>query len=105
MIKYSYDTVSEAINELARRGYSADFKILSEEECIVCSALPEPLSPEEFNIDEVYRFEGMTDPGDEMIIYAISSINHNLKGILLNAYGMYSDVATAKIVKRLKIKN
>ena len=105
MENHTYETVSEAINELAKRGYTTDFKILSDEECIICNAIPTQLSPEEFIIDEVYRFEGITDPGDEMIIYAISSLNHNLKGILLNAYGMYSDLATAKIVKRLKIKN
>ena len=105
MDNYSYDTVSEAINELAKRGYTTDFKILSDEECIICSVIATQLNPEEFVIDEVYRFEGDTDPGDEMIIYAISSINHDIKGILLNGYGMYSDAATAKIVKRLKIKN
>ena len=105
MENYSYDTVSEAINELAKRGYTTDFKVLSDEECIICSVIATQLNPEEFVIDEVHRFEGATDPGDEMIIYAISSLNHDLKGILLNGYGMYADVATAKIVKRLKIKN
>ena len=105
MENYSYDTVSEAINELAKRGYTSDFKVLSEEECIVCSMTAKQLSPEEFVIDEVYRFEGNSDPEDEMIVYAISSLHHNVKGILINAYGMYSDAATAKIVKKLKIKN
>ena len=105
MENYSYDTVSEAINELAKRGYTSDFKILSEEECIICNAIPSQLNPEEFIIDEGYRFEGNSDPEDEMIVYAISSLHHDVKGILLNAYGMYCDPVTEKIVKKLKIKN
>ena len=102
MENYSYDTVSEAINELAKRGYTSDFKVLSEEECIVCSMTKKPLSPEEFVIDEVYRFEGNSDPEDEMIVYAISSTIHHIKGIVVNAYGIYSDPNTFKIVERLK---
>ena len=44
----------------------------------------------------------MTDPGDEMIVFAISCLKHNLKGIVVNAYGMYSDSTSSKIVERLK---
>ena len=56
----------------------------------------------EFEIDETYRFEGETDPGDEMIVFAISSKKHNIKGVVINAYGVYSDSSTSKIVERLK---
>ncbi len=99
---YSYDTVSEAINDLIKRGYTIDFSIHPEQDCLVCSATTDPLSPEEFEIDETYRFEGITDPGDEMIVFAISSKKHNLKGIVVNAYGVYSDSRISKIVERLK---
>lgn len=97
-----YETVSEAINDLAKRGYTSDFEILKEKECLVCNQTSAQLSPDEFEIDETYRFEGETDPGDEMIVYAISSKVHNVKGIIVNAYGVYSDSSTAKIVERLK---
>ena len=102
MENYSYDTVSEAVNSLAKRGYTNDFEIMTETECLVCHKSSLNLSPEEFHIDEIYRFEGDTDPGDEMIVYAISSDNHQLKGIVINAYGMYSDPVVYKIVERLK---
>lgn len=87
---YSCQTVSEAMNELAKRGYTTDFSILVEKECLVCNQTAKQLDPDEFEIDEIYRFEGNTDPGDEMIVHAISSIQHALKGIVVNAYGMYS---------------
>ena len=96
----SYDTVSEAINDLARRGYSTNFSILPEKERLVCKQTSVELSPEEFEINEIYRFEGITDPGDEMIVYAVSSAKYGIKGVFVNAFGMYSDDNTSKIVKR-----
>jgi hypothetical protein len=99
---YNYDTVSEAINDLIKRGYTIDFSIHPEQDCLVCKATTDPLSPEEFEIDETYRFEGNTDPGDEMIVFAISSKKYKMKGVVVNGYGMYSDSRISKIVERLK---
>lgn len=98
----NYETVSEAVNDLNRRGYTTDFSILTEKECLVCNKTATQLSPDEFEIDETYRFEGLTDPGDEMIVFAISSTKHHMKGVVVNAYGVYADSTTSKIVERLK---
>lgn len=98
---FYYETVSEAINDLTKRGYTTDFSILKDKECLVCNKTAEQLSPDEFEIDETHRFEGNSDPGDEMIVFAISSKKTNVKGVVVNAYGMYSDPATSKIVAHL----
>lgn len=98
----SYDTVSEAINDLMQRGYTKDFNIIADQECLICNKSGVVLSPDEFEIDEVYRFEGMTDPGDEMIIFALSAKMFNAKGILVNAYGLYADGKTSKMIERLR---
>jgi hypothetical protein len=97
-----YDTVSETINQLAQKGYTTDFEILKEHDCLVCKQSAQQLSPDEFVIDETHRFEGETDPGDEMIVYAISSKKHGVKGIVINAYGTYADPDIFKIVERLE---
>lgn len=99
-----YDTVSEALNELAKRGYTTDFEMLKEQECLVCKLTAQQLSPEEFVIDETHRFEGETDPGDEMIVYAVSSEKHGVKGIVINGYGTYANPDVYKIVERLEKK-
>lgn len=99
---YSYDTVSEAINDLAKRGYTHDFNVHEDQHCLVCNNTMTELSPDEFEITEVYRFEGETDPADEMILYAISSTKHAIKGVLLNAYGIYADSTISKIAEKLK---
>lgn len=101
-VKKNYETVSEAMNDLIKRGYTTDFSIVPEKDCLVCNTTKVQLPPDEFIIDETYRFEGDTDPGDSMIVFAISSKKNDIKGIVVNAFGMYSDSATSKIVERLR---
>lgn len=102
--KYTYDTLSQAVNDLIKRGYTTDFLIETEKDCLICKnegGEARELSPEEFKIDEVYRFEGMTDPGDESIVFAISSPLHDIKGTVINSYGADFGYRSSKLVEHL----
>lgn len=101
-MKKSFETVTEAVSDLKNRGYTANLSLEADKECLVCAAPFAELSPENFMIDEVYRFEGMTDPGDEMIVYAISSNDQQIKGIVVNAYGIYSSYRSNRLVAHLE---
>lgn len=101
MTPKSYDTVTEAMADLKKLGYTVDFSIVAEKDHLLDHLTSTALSPDDFEIDSFYRFEGETDPGDQMIVYAISSKNNNLKGIVVNAYGIYADNSTSKIIKKL----
>jgi hypothetical protein len=61
------------------------------------------LLPSEFEIDAVYRFQDMSDLDNESILYAISAVHHDLKGLLVNAYGTYADAASSELIEKLKI--
>lgn len=98
----SYDTVSEAVNGLKQRGYTIDFNM--EYDCIVCHETPLSLLPNEFEITEVHRFEGDTDPADEAVVYAIES-KHGEKGVLVNAFGIYSDSVSDELIEKLKVQH
>lgn len=98
---YNYDTVTEAIQDLKERGYTLDLNIHPEKVCLMCHSTALELAPDDFCIDEIYRFEGNSDPGDEMVVYAISSDVHQLKGVVVNAFGTYSNTNVAAIVKHL----
>lgn len=96
-----YDTASEAINALVKKGYTANFSLLADKECLLCHSTSQELSPDDFEIDEIHRYDGMTDPADEMIVYAVFSPKYALKGLVVNAYGVYADNAKSRIVKKL----
>ena len=95
----TYTTLSEAVNDLQRRGYTDDLAVA--DKCLVCDARGLSLDPTEFEIDEFHRFEGNSDPEDQSIVYAISSIHHAIKGILVNAYGMDASAMTQEMVRKL----
>ena len=96
----NYGTLSETVNSLVQAGYTLDFNI--HQECLICHHNNTVLSPDEFQIDMVYRFEGATNPDDESIVYAISSAKHGVKGILVNGYGLSADEASSKLVEKLQ---
>lgn len=98
---YIYDTMTAAVADLEQRGYEYDFNLA--DDSIECKALDLRLMPEEFEIDEFYRFEGMTDPADSSVIYAISSPVGNLKGVLIDAYGAYSENISPELLDKLKV--
>ncbi len=99
-LQESFGTLSETINGLINVGYIHDFNI--EEECLVCHETKMTLSPDEFQIDKVYRFEGESNPDDQSILYAISAPKFALKGTLVNGYGISSDEKTSKLIERLE---
>jgi hypothetical protein len=100
---YNYDSPVDAMNDLTKRGYNIDFNLDRSKSHIIGNNGHQEvcLSPVDFEIDEFYRFEGDSDPGDEMVVYAISSKKHNLKGILVNAFGPYSDSGSSEVIKKL----
>ena len=99
---YTYDTVSQAVRGLRQRGYTVDFNI--ENDCIICHDLPLKLKPDEFEITEVYRYEGDSDPGDEAVVYAIES-KHGQKGILVNGFGVSADTASDELIAKLNVRH
>jgi hypothetical protein len=94
-----YGTVSQAINELRKRGFTTDFNL--EENCIACRT--GKFDPDEFEIVEVYRYEGMTDPADEAAVYAIESKSGE-KGVLVTGYGASSDTYSERLLRKLAMR-
>lgn len=95
---YVYETLSQAVNGLKERGFTTDFNL--QENCLVCNN--EKLNIEDFEIVEVYRFEGDSNPSDQSVVYGISSKN-GLKGILVSGYGISAEGISAEMAKKLSI--
>ncbi|HAB26890.1 phosphoribosylpyrophosphate synthetase [Xanthomarina sp.] len=95
-----YSTLVEAINDLTTRGYTFNFNIKNN--YLECPTNSLKLNPNEFEIDEVHRFQDMSDVDNESILFAISSLQYNVKGLLVNAYSIYADATLAALVAQLK---
>jgi hypothetical protein len=98
----NYVTLSETMNELRKEGYTEDFNLL--QNCLECRDGAFQLFADEFKVDKYYRFEGESNPSDASILYAISSDSRNLKGVLVNAYGIYSESLTDEMLQKLAIR-
>lgn len=95
---FTYDTVSEAITGLRQRGYDLDFNLA--ENCLICQGNKFDISS--FEITEVHRFEGNTDPSDQAVVYAIESTDGK-KGVLVSGYGISAEGLSAEMAKKLSI--
>jgi hypothetical protein len=99
----SYETLSEAIIALKKQGYTEDFNL--KKNCLEYIAGRQTLLPHEFNIDKSFRFDVDEDPSDQAMLYAISSEMHNIKGLLVNGYGIYSDETSNEMLEKLNGKS
>lgn len=97
----SYDTVTDALKDLKSRGYTIDFNIAFDK--IVCSKNETVLNPHEFEIVEVYRFEGDTNPDDEDVVYAVASKDGTIKGTLTSAFGTYAESISSAMIEKLSM--
>ena len=95
---YQYDTIAHAITALRAKGFTEDFNLA--ENCLICNN--EKFDAQNFDITEVVRFEGDSDPGDEAIVYGIES-RSGVKGILVNGYGYSSDSMSDEIARKLSM--
>lgn len=98
----SYDTVVAALNGLKARGYTVNFNIAFDK--LTCSDNNICLNPDEFEIVEMHRFEGNSNPADEDVVYAVESKSGDIKGVISSAFGVYADAASTAMLQKLMIQ-
>lgn len=97
--QFHYATVTEAISELKKQGFTLDFNL--KETRLTCGQHGYPA--DEFEIVDLYRYEGASDPADEATVYALASAS-GVKGILVSGYGISTDDASTETLKQLHYK-
>ena len=95
-----YDTLSVAIDKLRGEGYEHDFN--QAEHHLECKKLSKNFRPENFTIEHVYRFEGMSNPDDNSVLYAIEA-SDGTKGLLVDAYGAYADALSPEMIEKFRV--
>jgi hypothetical protein len=97
--QFHYATITEAIEQLRKQGYTLDLNLKQNQFLVDEHTYP----ADEFEIVDLYRYEGPSDPADEAIVYALASPS-GLKGILVAGYGYTMDAASAETLKQLHYK-
>jgi len=88
MIKSKYTGLAEAIQELKKEGFTANFELLDHSFTDVGNG--RVYRPDQLAIVDHWRIEGVSDPDDMAVLYAIESTDGN-KGIVVDAFGTYAD--------------
>lgn len=61
----------------------------------------EMLEPERLRVDEIVRFEGETDPDEEVVLFAVSSADGAPLGTYSAMFGPATPAEDAAVVRRL----
>jgi hypothetical protein len=79
------DTVTDAMAKLEADGYRSDFSFTDGSvRCVACDVRH---TPPQLVVRHTFRFEGETDPGDEMIVLGIECPACGVRGVVVSAYG------------------
>jgi hypothetical protein len=92
--------MTEHLNYVLKHGYDQNFQVTDEGMRSMESA--KVYKPEDLLIVNFYRYEGISDPEDNSILYVIET-RDGAKGTLVDAYGAYSDPLIEKFMKQVKI--
>ncbi len=98
----SYTTLSEAIEDLQKKGFTEDFNLVAEG--IESRSLKRQWNAGELEVIQFFRFEGMTNPGDNTILYLIET-NDGRKGLLVDVYGADQGDISPEMIKKLTIRH
>ena len=94
--------LTKVMEELREKGYTHEFG--PKKEYLEETGTNTKLKSDEFTVDKFYRFEGESDPGDEMTLYAITASN-GMKGVFVAAQGTYANEVSPELMAKLDVSD
>lgn len=92
-----YDTLSQATNGLTALGYEEDFR--AKDSKIVGLRSKKEFMPTDLKIVHHFRFDGMTNPQDDTVVFAIEA-NDGTKGTMVMSYSAEHD-QNVELIKQI----
>ncbi|POY35027.1 hypothetical protein C3K47_17370 [Solitalea longa] len=89
------------LTELTKKGYNYTFELTGNGIRLIEKNIF--LSPDNFTIKEYYKLDGIKDPQDASLIFAIESNDGLFKGALITAYSAFNDLLSADLIKKLAL--
>jgi hypothetical protein len=85
------NTLSQILEKLRLKGKDNEIK-MTDHGKMQSANLNKIYKPEDLTIVKTYRFEGMSDPGDNSVVYLLLDQEGDI-GYIIDQYGAYSDNA------------
>ena len=92
--------MERCLQKLEQKGYTDHFKV--EKGKLISNNNNKKYKAKDVSAANFFRFEGITDPDDMSILYAIET-SDGTKGTLTDAYGIYADDDTGEFMKEVEI--
>ncbi|HEU5322370.1 MAG TPA: phosphoribosylpyrophosphate synthetase [Methylomirabilota bacterium] len=95
-------TLTEVLDDLARRGFTEHFTARDgwlrgvESGTLFAAA--------DVVVAEHHRFEGVSDPDDMSILYALET-RGGISGTLVDAFGVYSDPLVSAFMRHVRVRS
>lgn len=96
----AYRTMTEAVQDLKQRGFTSNFELLQGRFRVVDGE--KTFQPQDLTIVEHHRFEGVSDPDDLSILYAIEA-RDGTRGLIADAYGPYANADLGTFLKNVRM--
>lgn len=97
----SYSTMAEAVRLLKARGFEADFEYVDGAFRVFGSE--RSFGENELSIVEHHRFEGISDPDDMSVIYAMEA-SDGTRGTIVDAFGIYANPELGVALQKVAMK-
>ena len=94
-------TLSSVIERLTDHGFAANFGVVGNR--LRAFGTDKSFGAHEVTIRGHERFEGVSDPDDMAIIYAIESLD-GTRGSLVDAFGVYSNPAVSAFLQEVPMR-
>lgn len=93
--------MEKCVRRLEEKGYNHQFRV-EKKTLVSLTDKKKKFKPKDVKAVNFYRFEGVSDPDDMSILYAIETTD-GTKGTLIDAYGNYSDDDTGAFMQEVDI--
>ena len=87
--------------ELAGRGFAEQFTVVDGRLHVMSSGAE--FAAAQVVVADHYRFEGVSDPGDMAILYAIET-RSGVRGTIADAFGVYADPFVGAFMKAVALR-
>jgi hypothetical protein len=91
--------MSKVMDTLDARGFTEHLTVC--EDRLVALGSGREFAPDEVVIRSIERFEGVSDPDDMSVVYAIET-SDGTRGTLTDAFGVYSDPEVSEFIDKVE---